>query len=263
MPLSARGEFLDLIEKIPPEDTRWSILEHFKGYFGARSSSSSEGWAYTDLMNALESASENAPLFIEKFFDACQKLKANPNVLFVPDVGMINNVLAKHNLGYEIRPPDLIAREMGGAPVVVEAAPPSVASRARDVLERSLTRSEALLAEGRPREAVQEILWLLETVATVFRGLETQSGRIEGGYFNHIVRDLRSKHSGTTLDRVLEWIANMHGFLSSPTGGGVRHGRDLDRGVELDSNEARLFCNLTRSYISFLLVEHDELTRKD
>ena len=53
----------------------------------------------------------------------------------------------------------------------------------------------------------------------------------------------------------------MHGYLSSPTGGGVRHGTDLGRGVYLDIPEARLFCNLTRSYISFLLAEYENLLR--
>jgi hypothetical protein len=51
----------------------------------------------------------------------------------------------------------------------------------------------------------------------------------------------------------------MHGYLSSPTGGGVRHGIDLAGGVDLDPSAARLFCNLTRSYISFLIMEHESL----
>jgi hypothetical protein len=136
-----------------------------------------------------------------------------------------------------------------------------MAEKARETLERSLKRSEELLSEGRPREAVQEVLWLLETVSTAFRGIETQSGRVEGKYFNKIADDLRKKHPGTTLERVLDWITMMHGYLSSPAGGGVRHGMDLDSGIDLDPNQARLFCNLTRSYISYLIVEHDSLFR--
>ena len=89
----------------------------------------------------------------------------------------------------------------------------------------------------------------------------TQSGKIEGKYFNQIVRDLRAKRTGTTLERVLDWITAMHGYLSSPTGGGARHGTDLGRGVYLDISEARLFCTLTRSYISFLLAEYESLLR--
>lgn len=52
-------------------------------------------------------------------------------------------------------------------------------------------------------------------------------------------------------------------YLSSPTGGGVRHGMDLNASVPLDLNQARLFCNLARSYILFLLAEHRSLLGGD
>ena len=51
----------------------------------------------------------------------------------------------------------------------------------------------------------------------------------------------------------------MHGYLSAPAGGGVRHGLDLSRGVAITHSEARLFCNLVRSYLSFLIAEHERL----
>lgn len=66
---------------------------------------------------------------------------------------------------------------------------------------------------------------------------------------------MRRIAKGSTLERVLEWVTNVHGYLSSPTGGGVRHGLDLNAGVLIGANEARLFCNLIRSYISYLLSE--------
>jgi hypothetical protein len=49
----------------------------------------------------------------------------------------------------------------------------------------------------------------------------------------------------------------LHGYLSAPKGGGVRHGADLKAGVAMQANEARLFCNLIRSYIDFPLAEYD------
>lgn len=257
-PQSVR-EFSTLIDRIPAPNGRWGILEHFKSHFGNSSSSSSESWAQSDLMIAMDAAAENAPLFIENFYDACEALRKSHADWFVPDAAFINAVLSKHNVGYEIRPPDLIARELGGPTITVPPPAPSLAERGSVVLNESLSRSEQLLSEGRSREAVQEVIWLLETVATAFSGIETHTGKVEGKYFNQIVRDLRSKRSGTTLERVLEWITAMHGYLSSPSGGGVRHGIDLGRGVALNPNEARLFCNLTRSYISFLLVEHEAL----
>ena len=261
MPPQAVGEFSTLIDRIPAPKGRWGMIEHFKQRFGGGSSSSSESWAQTDLMRLMDSAAENAPLFIEFFYDACESLRERADGWFVPDASFINAILSRHNVGYEIQPPDLVARELGGPTIAVQVSVPGVAERAKGVIEGSLSRSDQLLAEGRPREAVQEVIWLLETVATAFKGVDTQSGKVEGKYFNQIVRDLRSKRSGTTLERVLDWITAMHGYLSSPTGGGVRHGTDLDRGVDLDPGEARLFCNLTRSYISFLLVEYEGLTR--
>lgn len=261
MPPEAVGEFSGLIDRMPAPNGRWAMLEHFKHHFGASSSSSSEGWALTDLMRAMDSAAENPPLFIEYFYDACESLRTRGDGWFVPDASHINAILMKYNVGYEVRPPDLMARELGGPTIPVTVSIPTAAERAKRLIDGSLSRSDQLLSEGHAREAVQEIIWLLETVATAFKGLDTQSGKIEGKYFNQIVRDLRSKHSGKTLERVLDWIATMHGYLSSPTGGGVRHGTDLDEGVDLDLSEARLFCNLTRSYISFLLVEYQGLLR--
>ena len=117
-----------------------------------------------------------------------------------------------------------------------------------------------MLAEGKGREAVQESLWLLETVATAFRGVATETGTVEGKYFNDIVKDLQRLHKGTTVGRVLKWAEETHGYLSSPTGGGVRHGLDLNAGIELSPNDCRLFCNLVLSYLTFLLAEHERLS---
>src|SRR5271166_367595 len=72
-------------------------------------------------------------------------------------------------------------------------------------------------AAGRHRQAVQEILWLLETVSTAFRGLDTGVATVQGKYFNKIAEDLRKHHKGTTLDQVLTWVPTLHGYLSSPT----------------------------------------------
>lgn len=260
IPDAAVREFIEVIEKVISQGTdRWSLLELFKGCFGTSSTSSSESWAESDLHSAMWHAAKNAPLFVEQLVNGFEQLQTRNPDLFIPDAAFINAILARNNIGYEIRPPDLLTRESGSKPLPVSVPEPSMEQRARDKIEKSLKRSEELLAEGRPREAVQESLWLLETVATAFRGLETGSGKIEGKYFNHIVRDIRSKHTGSTLEQVLSWITTMHGFLSSPTGGGVRHGTDLDRGVDLDQNQALLFCNLIRSYVQFLLREHGTL----
>ncbi|QWP76100.1 hypothetical protein J5226_21290 [Lysobacter sp. K5869] len=257
IPPEAVLEFVDIIDRISGQGDRWEMLEHFKTHFGIDSRSSNEGWAESDLRHAMTLGSNTAPLFIERFFNACQEIQAQG--LFAPDASGINVVLAKHNIGYEIRPPDLLPRDLTTIAIPVKVEAPTMAEQAKSTIEASLARSEVLLLEGRGREAVQEVVWLLETVSTALRGVETESGKIEGKYFNTIIRDLRNKRPGTTLDQILNWVTTMHGYLSSPTGGGVRHGMDLSSNVAIDPQQARLFCNLTRSYIQFFLAEHQSL----
>lgn len=261
MPPQAVEEFLSYIRKLSIQGSRWDTLEHFKSYFSASTGSahyrsSSESWAESDLVTSLDSAAENAPLFIEAFHEACSSLKRRNQDWWTPDDEQINTTLNQHNVGYRIQGIQLVSLESSQPAVPVPSAPPTLEQTALDIYQRSLARSEELLSQGHAREAVQESLWLLETVSTAFKGLETESGTVAGKYFNHIVRDLRKLHPGTTLDRTLEWVSSLHGYLSSPGGGGVRHGLDLNSGVQLSQNEGRLYCNLIRSYLGYLLAEH-------
>ncbi|MGV4878749.1 hypothetical protein, partial [Acetobacter indonesiensis] len=43
----------------------------------------------------------------------------------------------------------------------------------------------------------------------------------------------------------------------APTGGGVRHGSDIANAAEMPRGDAKLYCNLIRSYLGYLLAEHD------
>jgi hypothetical protein len=263
--LDVVGEFSRLIGKIATQGARQDILEHFKTYFadaaGTTSSwSSNTSWAESDLDRYMNEAAINAPLFIEAFHDACEALqRAHPDYA-VPDVAMINRVLANHDAGYQIKPPHLISQNMQEA-IEVPREPLSLDEHTQEIIQQSLKQSEQLLSEGRDRQAVQEILWLLETVSTAFQGLGTGAGTIQGKYFNKIADDLRKHNKGKILEQVLAWVTTLHGFLSSPTGGGIRHGTDLKAGIVIQPNEARLFCNLTRSYISFLMAEHARLSK--
>ena len=265
IPDGVSDEFTRLIGKIATQGPRQEILEHFKTYFadaaGTTSSwSSNTSWAETDLRGHMSDAAANAPLFIEAFFDACEALRRSHPNYAVPDVAMINRVLSSHNADYHIQPPDLILQNPQEA-IEIPKEPPSLDQQAQEIIQQSLKQSEQLLSEGRYRPAVQEILWLLETVSTAFQGLDTGAGTVQGKYFNKIADDLRRHHKGTTLEQVLDWVKTLHGYLSSPTGGGVRHGADLKAGLTIQPNEARLFCNLIRSYISFLTAEHARLSK--
>lgn len=266
IPDGAVHDFIGMIHRTATQGDHQDYLEHFKRFFCAVNGnphwpSSSESWAETDLEREMYEAAKNAPLFIEAFFDACESILNRPGDFFAPDHNMMNEVCRDHGIGFQIEPPDL---KLTGdiLPIVpVPERPSTLAEKAQEILQTSLQNAEKLLSEGRGREALQETLWLLETITTGFRGVDTGTGSIEGKYFNKIVRELRDSHSGRTLDRALEWMVNLHGYLSSPTGGGVRHGLDLRDGLELSPNEAKLFFNLIRSYISFLLSEHERLAQ--
>ncbi len=265
IPHEAVGELFSLIGRVATQGKRQDILEHFKGYFcGAVGTthvwSSSTSWAETDLENYMSQAAKNAPLFIEAFFDACDSFRGKGLGDFAPDAPMINKVLSKHSVGYEVAPPNLVLRETVAPLVEVPERPPTLAEQAVEVFQGSLRSSQRFLSEGNGRAAVQEILWLLESVATAFRGVDTGTKTIEGKFFNRIARELQQSSKDKTLDRIVAWMTSLHGYLSSPTGGGVRHGLDLNEGVVMDLNEARLFCNLVRSYLVFLLAEHERLT---
>lgn len=265
---AAVEDFLSLIRKTAAQGDLKNFLEHFKGYFclangNPHFQSSSTSWSQTDLEREMYQASENAPLFLEAMFSACVAILNRSDELFAPDASIINEVCQNNKIGYYIsdnEPPELKLRDKDVIIAVpIEEKPIVLGAKGKEILQNSLKRSDELLSEGRGREAVQEALWLLETVSTAFRGLDSESDTIEGKYFNRIVKELRQAHSGSTLDRVLEWALSVHGFLSSPTGGGVRHGLDLQAGLELSMNDARLFCNLIRSFLSFLLTEHGRL----
>jgi hypothetical protein len=260
------ADLLDLIGKIANQGNRWHIVEHFKSYFAGAAGftshwSSDAGWAESDLHSHARSAAENEPLFIEAFYDACASASKQWPEVGVPDVSYINRILNQCGSPFAIVPPELISK--GSASVVEVPQAQSFELEAREVIEESLRHSEHLLAEGRGRQAVQELLWLMETISTAFQGVETDGGTVQGKYFNKIAGELRRRQKGKTLEQVLDWITTLHGYLSSPTGGGVRHGADLKAGIAMEPTEARLFCNLVRSYIWFLLDEHRRLTKSD
>jgi hypothetical protein len=233
----AVNDFLDLINRIVSQGERKRLLEHFKSHFAGAAgvpyySSSDEGWAASDLDRIMEQAASNAPLFIEAFYNACEALRLRNPSMGLPDFHRINRVLAENDAGYRIEPPNLVAAR-SHPPIAVPARPPSLAAQAQELIFTSLQTSDRLLAEGRGRQAVQESLWLLETLVTAFRGMDFEATSLQGRYFNKLIAEMRSHSRGTTLDQILGWIVTLHGFLSSPTGGGVRHGVDLAEGLAL------------------------------
>ncbi len=266
VPYKLIDEFSRLIAQIGTIRPGQATLEHFKKYFAAAAGttstrSSNSGWAQTDLDSYMQQASLNVPLFIEAFVDACEAFRQKG--VAVPEVGLVNRLIADSGVPYRLDPPELVFTGQVVAPVAVQHSRPSLDEQALKVLQNAISTSEQLLAEGKGRQAVQEILWVLETIATAFRGLDTNTGTVQGKYFNKIVVDLKSQNKGTHMHQVLSWIMKLHGYLSSPTGGGIRHGADLRALQSLKLHEARLFCNLIRSYVNFLIDEHTRHENRD
>lgn len=263
LPREVVSEYDDLMSRVIAQGNRRTLLEHFKGYFCGAAGiphnwSSDEGWAHTDLMAAVGYASHFPALFLEAFYDACESLR-DQGGYELPSVDVMNAILRDHGVQLEIRPPRIV-RVSNEARVPVPEPPPSLAESAGRTIRQAIQRAEELLAEDRPREAVQEMLWILESIATAFRGTTLPTGEITGRYFNEIARELRTGSPGTTLNRLVDWCGQLHGYLSSPTGGGVRHGIDLTAGRPISSEEGRLFCNLILSYVTFLMAEHARLS---
>jgi hypothetical protein len=267
IPDEVRWAFAEFINRVAGQSgNQKHVIEHFKRRFSAAAgrdyvNSSSLDWAHGDLRTAMEEAQGNAALFIEAFYDAVTDLARERPELGLPEISHINKVLWENNVPYEVSPPDLISRNPQ-TPIPVEASAPSFAQQARTTIFASLEDMDLLLAESRDRPAVQEGLWLLESIVHAFQGLETDGGTVQGAYFNKIVEDLSRHHQGQVLQQALKWATQLHGYLSSPTGGGVRHGRDLRADLAMTPQEARLYCNLIRSYISYLIAEHERLSPK-
>ena len=253
--------FRGLIDRICGQGSRRKVLERFKSHFAEAAGvpyhrSSNEGWASSDLDYVMTQAAENAPLFIEAFWDGCEKLKARYPNMAMPPVSKINSIL--NDTGFRVDPPRLLATR-AHVPIAVPDRAPSLDDLAEALIQDALTASERALREGDGRQAVQKMLWLLETISTAFRSNEILEGSIKGRYFNRISRELRQRESGH-LRHILRWLETLHGYLSDTTGGGVRHGMDLEEGLELGINEARLFCDLIRSYLKYLISEHERLS---
>lgn len=257
---SALSKFGDMIDKIESQsDAGWSIIEIFKTKFGCDGRSSSRDWARSDLNSAMFSlAQKNGAAFVAAFYDGCEAVAVKYDNVELPDEDAINHVLFKSNFPCEISSGDLKALGSGSDVSVTLSHRDRQANEVRKLTE-SLDEADRLLAAGRNRQAVQEVLWLIETVSTALVGKDLGGGQVKGKYFNEIIRDLKSRTSDAHLDRALHWMSQLHGYLSAPAGGGVRHGTNLSSDLEITLSDAKLWCNLTRSYIQYILDKATEL----
>jgi len=169
-----------VIAPAPFDGPRQDLLEIFKRRFAhaqgqTASRSSSESWAESDLHGYMRGAAANAPLFVEALHDALMDLYGRNPLLGTPPWAHVNSVLAPS--GYAIQPPNLVVGRVA-LPVQVPQTVPSLDAEANELVQRSLAESESLLNNGKYRLAVQEILWLLETVSTAFLELTRFRGHL-------------------------------------------------------------------------------------
>jgi hypothetical protein len=166
VPEAAVEEFIEIIGKVTTQvERRKDALEHFKRYFARAAGttavgSSSESWAETDLRMYADDAAKQAPLFIEAFYEACQSFVAGDEERFAPDAAMINEILGRHRIGYEIRPPRLILR--GTEPAVVAPEPVKRAASSSIVNPRVIATQQydydvALSFAGEDRKYVEMV----------------------------------------------------------------------------------------------------------
>lgn len=265
IPIEAAEDFMQLIRAANTGVNRKGLFEHFARRFAGVAqqgywSSTTPAFAEQDCMLYLTQAAERAPLFIESFYDAWVELQQNGQIRTPPVEDLVNRIFTERQIGYRLAPPNLEA--VGAPPPLIEVNLPetTLSERAREVIGESLAHAAQHLERGEDRAAVMESLWLLDSVTTVFRGIPLPQGTVNGVYFNQIVEDLRrNRPLEGSFAQILRWMETMYGYLSAPGGGQIRHGMNLSDEIRLNRNDARLYCNLIRSYIEFLLAEHERL----
>lgn len=221
--------------------------------------SSSMKFAPGDAKEAMDRAAENAPIFISAFYGTCQKIEEQFGSKAAPSVAVMNRLLEIHHIGYVIDPPSLLLREQVE---VVPVPSTTVLEQAQARFRESIERSRVLLEEDKGDEAVSQIWWLLESIVLSFAGSMLNGQEITGTYFNEVAKALkRAAGDGAAMGTVARWLEALQSYLSGPGEAGIRHGRHLHLGG-LKKHEAELLCNLTRSYIAYLLAEYELLTTR-
>lgn len=153
LPLAAVEDFLVLARRVDSGSNRKYVFEEFKRAFcrvsGERYySSSSEGWAESDLSDAAGKAAENAPGFIQAFFDTCEELQNVGGI--VPDSTLINHLLDQHGVLFRIENRELVVSS-------TFVAPPEALQDAASVAAKAFSEAAGLVKKGQAPSAIDRI----------------------------------------------------------------------------------------------------------
>ena len=265
IPLDALEQFFGILTRganrtDDAEEVYYIIRAEFREAMGQPVyRSSSLFFASGDARTAMDDAAVNAPVFISAFYGACRRIKKQFGSKAAPSVPVMNRLLELHRLGYIIAPPNLVLRDQVE---VVQVQSSTVLEQAQARFREAIERSRVLLEENKGDEAVTQIWWLLESIMLSFSGSNVNGQEIAGTYFNEVAKSLkRAAGDVAVLGVVARWLEALQSYLSGPGEAGIRHGRHLHM-ESLKKHEAELFCNLTRSYISYLLSEYEIRTAR-
>jgi len=236
-------------------------LEHMKHSISATSGrgyspSSSESWAETDLRRLLEGLKDEPPVLIEGIVTGCRSITDSEGRSILDDPTPINRIMEKFGMGYRISGDEILLGESIPPPTVEPV--PSLIEQTAAELGKAWKRADQLLDEGHPDEAVAKIWFVLESILTVFRGLKVGDQTVEGAYFNKVVHSLKGTEIDPTFKMVLDLASRVHGQLSDPSTGRLRHGSEL--GIPpISPQEGRFLVGFAKSLGYYICSEYQRL----
>lgn len=268
VPQEALDDLKELAQKLSGFSSggMWDGVETFKKnlYHAAgipySGRSSSEGWAVTDLGIALSNLQSKPPLLIEAFVDAGRALQDSTGRPLLSDPTPLNEVLSSHRLAYTVQGDELL---LTGGVTPSHTPAPTLLENTHNELWQRWSRADQLLSENRPREAVDSIWYVVESVLLVYRGTKVGDAVVEGTYFNEIAKSLRKASGAETglsliFPIVLKIAEQLQSFLSAPNQGGVRHGIAAGT-APIDPAAAKLLISFCKALSTFLCEQYTRL----
>lgn len=253
--VEAAREIEGIIHQIAnsPESAK-GTLEKFGRAFSASVggnylNSSDVGWAGTDLNTYLMDARSNPPKFLRTFVDALNSVRDERTDQDIPELPHLNTILETHRLGYIIQPDGRLTLRADYIGEVDTEVPALVKARAE--LESSWEKANGLLVRGKPREALEAIWWVVESMTADFSGTSVAGVPVRGTYFNDVMKDIKKAYPGTVRHRALSLLEQIQHWLSDPKQLGIRHGAS-STAQKVELPEARLIVGLVREYAKYL-----------